>query len=251
MSYGDDDGLFGYDMRHKPPMADLLTSRGQESCIGRLAYSKMNRSQELNFSEYAIRTIGMMPKGYVIVNALNIDYDPDTALKVGHNRVAIPVKEYAKQQRLTLEEQWELMNPKWVGTFFGFNGEEPYRNRRPGLGQAMAEAMDADKFDDFMSQFWSPQTEHRNAIETMEFKLRDLRDKAKELSETATKLAHKIKTVETDIHFCRYQKYHLQGYNVHSYLSELRCDYENVVKVMKSIDGKAYRIEQYLKKHTY
>ena len=47
------DEQFGHDMRHKPPRADLLTSRGQESCIGRFAYAQMNRSQEINFSEYA------------------------------------------------------------------------------------------------------------------------------------------------------------------------------------------------------
>lgn len=249
----DDHGeeLFGHDGRHKPPMADLLTSRGQESCIGRFAYAQMNRSQEINFSEYAIRTMGMMPKNYVIVNALDVDYDPDTALKVGHNRVAIPVKDYAKQQWLTLEEQWELMNPRWVGTFFGFNGEDPYRNRRPGLNKAMSDAMDADKFDEFMSQFWSPQYEHEDAISHMTIQMRELQDKVRELSKIATDLARKIKTVVSDIHFCRYQKYHLQGYNVHTYLNELRDDYESTVKAMKATEGKANRIEQYLKKHTY
>ena len=251
MSYYDDDGLFGHDMRHKPPRADLLTSRGQESCIGRLAYSQMNRSREINFSEYAIRTMGMMPKNYVIVNALDVDYDPDTALKVGHNRVAIPVKEYAKQQWLTLEEQWELMNPRWVGTYFGFFGSDPYKNHRPGLNKAMSEAMDADKFDEFMSQFWSPQYEHENAISSMTIQMHELQDKVRELSKIATDLARKINTVVSDIGYGRYMKYHLQGYNVHTYLNELKSDYESTVKAMKANEVKANRIEQYLKKHTY
>ena len=81
MSYLDDDGLFGHDMGHKPPMVDLLTSRGQESCIGRLAYSQMVRAHEINVSEYAVRTMGGVPNGYVIVNAQEVPYRKDTALR--------------------------------------------------------------------------------------------------------------------------------------------------------------------------
>ena len=115
----------------------------------------------------------------------------------------------------------------------------------------MSDAMDADKFDEFMSQFWSPQYEHEDAISHMTIRMRELQDKVRSLSELANDLARKIKTVVTDIHFCRYQKYHLQGYNVHTYLNELRDDYESTVKAMKATEGKANRIEQYLKKHTY
>ena len=115
----------------------------------------------------------------------------------------------------------------------------------------MSEAMDADKFDEFMSQFWSPQYEHENAISNMTIQMHELQAKVNELSVKATNLARKIKTVESDIGFGRYQKYHLQGYNVHTYLNELRCDYESTVKAMKATEGKANRIEQYLKKHTY
>lgn len=52
----------------------------------------MNRSQESNISEYAISTLGYVPKGYVIVSESSVKYNPDTALKVCHGRVAIPVK---------------------------------------------------------------------------------------------------------------------------------------------------------------
>ena len=76
MSYTEDDGLFGHDMRHKPPVADLLTAKsGWGFSHGRLAYSNMVRSQEGNISEYAVTTVGGPLKGYVIVNAREVPYN--------------------------------------------------------------------------------------------------------------------------------------------------------------------------------
>ena len=90
----DDHGqeLFGHDGRYKPPLPNLLTEDGWGGSHGRLAYSSLNRSQESNYSEYALATMGIMPEGYIIVNAKDVDVNHETALKVGHHRVAIPVK---------------------------------------------------------------------------------------------------------------------------------------------------------------
>ena len=59
--YQDDDGLFGRDMRYKPPLAPALTEEhGWGGSHGRLAFSQMNRSQESNISEYAISKLGWL-----------------------------------------------------------------------------------------------------------------------------------------------------------------------------------------------
>ena len=81
--YDREDELFGHDGRHKPnPFPRLLTGEGWAGSHNRLAYSQMNRQQDANMSEYAISTIGMLPKGYVIINEDAIDFDPDTAFRV-------------------------------------------------------------------------------------------------------------------------------------------------------------------------
>lgn len=251
MSYYDDDGLFGHDMRHKPPRADMLTSRGQESCIGRLAYSQMVRTYEINVSEYAIRTLGGVPKGYVIVNAQEVPYHKDTALKVAHNRVAIPVKEYAKHRHLTPREQWELLNPKWVGTYFGFKGEDPYRSRRPTLEQALSKAMEDDRYDEFMRQFWSPEYEHKDAIDRLTRRMRDLQRNAEALRNSLRERDRKITKVVNDMESQRLEWYHLQGYNVHEYLSELRRERNKVYEEMLTTQQKADSIREYLHQMTF
>lgn len=243
----DEDELFGHDGRYKPPRADLLTSRWQESCIGRLAYAQMVRTHETNVSEYAVRTMGGVPKGYVIVNAQEVPYRKDTALKVAHNRVAIPVKEYAKHRHLTPREQWELMNPKWVGTFFGFLGEDPYRNRRPSLEQAIDKAMEDDRYDEFMRQFWSPEYEHKDAVDRLTGRMRNLQCEADALRNSLRERDKKITMVVHDIENQRLERYHLQGYNAHEYLSELRCKRNELYKEMMEAQQKADSIREYLK----
>ena len=247
----DDSGesLFGHDGRHKPnPIPELLTERGWGSSHGRLAYSGMNRQQETNCSEYAIKTLGGVPKNYVIVNARDIRYNPETALKVAHNRVAIPVKEFARQRRLTLKEQWELMNPKWVGTFFGHKGEDIWRNQRPTLERAMSEAMDADCFDDFMRQFWSAIYGHEQAIKRLTDRADELERRAGVIHDRYMSLRRKVESVESDMHYGRYEKYHRQGYNVHEYLRELKDVLSDVWWEMSEHKMKADAIRNYLKR---
>lgn len=251
MSYQDDDGLFGHDMRHKPPRADLLTTKRQENSIGRLAYSKIVRTRDINVSEYAIRVMGGVPKGYVIVNAREVPYRRDTALKVAHNRVAIPVKEYAKHRHLTPREQWELLNPKWVGTYFGFRGEDPHRNRRPSLEQALGKALDEDRYDEFMRQFWSPEHDHKDAIDRLTRRMRDLQRRADSLRKIVFERDSKITKVVNDMESQRLEWYHLQGYNVHEYLSVLRRERNKVYEEMLTTQQKADSIREYLYQMTF
>jgi hypothetical protein len=166
--------------------------------------------------------MGGVPKGYVIVNAQEVLYHKDTALKVAHNRVAIPVKEYAKHRHLTPREQWELMNPKWVGTYFGLKGEDPYRSRRPTLEQALSKAIEDDRYDEFMRQFWSPEYEHKAALDRLERRMRDLQRNAEALRNSLRILDRNITKVVNDVESQRLEWFHLQGYNAHEYLSELR-----------------------------
>lgn len=247
----DDHGqeLFGHDGRHLPPRVDLLTSKGQESCIGRLAYSQMVRSHEINASEYAVRTMGGVPKGYVIVNAQEVPYHKDTALKVAHNRVAIPVKEYAKHRHLTPREQWELMNPKWVGTYFGL--EDPYRSRRPTLEQALSKAIEDDRYDEFMRQFWSPLYEHKAALDRLERRMKDLQRNAEALRNSLRILDRNITKVVNDIESQRLEWFHLQGYNAHEYLSELRRERNKLYEKMMEVQQKADNIREYLQQMTF
>lgn len=247
-----DDSLFGRDMRHKPPMDDLLTSKnGWEGSHGRLAYSQIVRTQEMNVSEYAIRTTGGVPKGYVIVNAREVPYRKDTALKVAHNRVAIPVKEYAKHKHLTPREQWELLNPQWVGTFFGFRGEDPFRSRRPTLEQAIEMAMADDRYDEFMRQFWSPEYEHKAALDRLERRMRNLQREAEDMRETMRRRDQKITKVMNDMESQRLEWYHLQGYTAHEYLAELRRERQKLYEDMTATQQKADNIREYLKQMSF
>ncbi|MCR5065823.1 MAG: hypothetical protein K6A67_08655 [Bacteroidales bacterium] len=247
-----EENLFGFDRRHKPPITILPTEEHGWGCSrGRLAYSSMNRSQEWNYSEYAITTMGMMPKNYIIVNVNEVHINNETAFKVCHNRVAIPVKEFAKQKRLSLKEQWELMNPQWIGTYFGHRGEDPFRSRRPTLEKAMSDAMEQGKLDDFMSQFWSANYGHEEAISRLERRARELDCRGDELHSRYVRALNHIKKVEADINKGQLERFHLEGMNAHEYLEQLKS---NLFDIRRSRD-KAYRkskeIKEYINSITY
>lgn len=247
-----EENLFGVDMRHKPPLTILPTQEyGWGNSHHRLAYSSLNRSQEYNYSEYALNTMGFMPKNYIIVNEKEVHLNKSTAFRVSRNRVAIPVKEFARQKRLTLKEQWELMNPQWIGTFFGLFGEDPYRSRRPTLEQAMEQAMQTNSFDEFMQQFWSAKYGHQEAIERLERRARNLDIQSKDFADVREHLGIKIQKVQTDMKNGRLEIYHLQGYNVHEYLNELKARYYRADKKCCECASKSKRIKEYINSITY
>jgi len=249
----DDHGeeLFGHDGRHKPPRADLLTADGWGDSRGRLAYSYMNRQQEQNYSEYAIRTMGMMPTGYVIVNAKDVAYDKDTALKVGHNRVAIPVKEYARQRRLTLSEQWELLNPRWAGTYFGIGKQDFFCNKRPSLNDAITNAIYAGEMQSFMQRFWTADDGHSLAIERLQRRADTLNAQADDLFDEVMTLKSKIRKIESDIHYGWYSKYHLDGFNAHEYLQAKKDKLFIMEGDMNELRAKAKKITDYIQSITF
>lgn len=247
-----EENLFGWDMRHRPPITILPTEEhGWDGSHGRLAYSNMNRSQERNYSEYAITTMGVMPKNYIIVNANEVHINNETAFKVCHNRVAIPVKEFAKQKRLTLKEQWELMNPQWIGTYFGHRGEDPFRSRRPTLEKAMSDAMEQGKLDDFMSQFWSASYGHEGAIHRLERRARELDRRADELRSQYNRAFNHIKKVEADINKGRLERYRLEGMNAHEYLEQLKDNLAEIAWNRDKASRKSKEIKEYINSITY
>ena len=247
-----EENLFGVDMRHRPPLTILTTEEhGWGNSHGRLAYSNMNRSQEWNYSEYALATMGIMPQNYIIVNANEVNVNRESAIKVCKGRVAIPVKEFARQKRLTLKEQWELMNPRWIGTFFGFRGEDPFRSRRKTLEEAISEAVGQDRFDEFMKQFWSAKYGHKEAIERLTRRADELERRSREYKKSIRNLDSQIKRMERDINKGLLEYYHLQGLNAHEHLEELRSkryllDGENF-----EASQKAKRIREFINSITY
>lgn len=250
----DDHGeeLFGHDGRHKPPrFVPMLTADNWGNSHGRVCYSQFCRTYESNYSEYALKSLGCVPKNYVIVNAKEVHYNPETALKVGHGRVAIPVKEFARQKRLTLLEQWELMNPRWVGTYFDYTGKYPYNNHRPNLKAAMNEAMEQGTFDEFMQQFWSAIYGHEKAINRLKNRAEELQRRADDLHDEYMTLNLQVKRVESDIHYQRYNQYHLQGYNLHEYLDELRDKRSDIAYEYNEARSKAYRIKNFINNITF
>lgn len=240
------DELFGHDGRHKPPMADLLTMKGGWGCShGRLAYSGINRQQDANMSEYAIKTIGMMPKGYVIINADTMDYDPETAFRVGPHRVAVPVKELARDRRLTIQEQWELMNPRYIGTYFNFNLVVNL-SRRPEFDEAYQDAIANGETEEFLAQFWTPEYEHEAAINRLRIRLIDLEDRRMELKVRLTMAEGKVRSIKSDIAYQRTRLYD----NIQKALWKAEADLEKATQDFNAHIEKIDKIKTYLKHYT-
>lgn len=240
------DELFGHDWRHKPPRADLLTMKGGwGGSHGRLAYSGINRQQDANMSEYAIKTIGMMPKGYVIINADTMDYDPETAFRVGPHRVAVPVKELARDRWLTIQEQWELMNPRYIGTYFNFNFVVNL-SRRPEFDEAYQDAIAKGETEEFLAQFWTPEYEHEAAIHRLRMRLIDLEDRRMELKMRLARAEGKVRSIKSDIAFQRTQQYD----NIQKALWKAEADLEMATQEFKAHIDKIDKIKTYLKHYT-
>jgi len=250
--YEYEENLFGVDMRHRPPLTIMPTEEhGWGGSHGRLAYSQMNRAKEWNYSEYAVNTMGLMPKNYIIVNVDEVRINKNTAFKVGHKRAAIPVKEFARQKHLSLKEQWELMNSQWIGTFFGYLGEDPYRNRRPSLEQAMSDAMDQNRYDEFMSQFWSAEYGHKKAVERLERRAKDLDNIVESLNRQRTDIDRHLFKAESDINKGQLKWFHELGINAHDYLHSMKRKRLAVNERLIETQEKVRRIRYFLSSITY
>lgn len=243
----DDDGLFGHDGRHKPsPIPRLLTERGWGSSHGRLAYTGFNRQQDSNMSEYAISTIGMLPKGYVIINADTMDYDSETAFMVGPHRVAIPVKELARDRRLSLYEQWELMNPRYIGTYFNI-GFDTCRSKRPEFEEAYHDAIAKGEADKFISQFWTPLYEHEAAIMRLRQRLYDLEDRRMGMKLRVNHCEANVRRIKSDIAF---QRIHLYE-NIQKSLWQAEQMLEQTTHEYYDLLEKIDKLKMYLKNYTF
>jgi hypothetical protein len=243
---GSDESLFGHDGRHKPnPIPELLTERGWGSSHGRLAYSNMNRQQDSNMSEYAINTIGMLPKNYVIINESTMDYNPETAFRVGSHRVAIPVKELARDRRLTIQEQWELMNPRYIGTYFNIDFDR-CRSKRPDFDEAYQDAIANGEVEQFLSQFWTLEYEHSAAIYRLRLRLDNLEDERMTLKMRMNHKEANVKRIKSDIAFQRLQLYE----NIQKSLWKAEEEFEQAThdyyKHLEKID----KLKTYLKRYT-
>lgn len=244
-----EENLFGVDMRHKPPITILPAQEHGWGCShGRLAYSSINRAQEKNYSEYAVDTMGFMPKNFIIVNANEVKINRVTAIKVGHGRMAIPVKEFARQRKLSLKEQWELMNPQWIGTYFNQGGIDYFKKRRPSLEQAISDAMADDSYDEFMSQFWSAEHDHKKALERLERRATELERRATNARGRLSLLRGRIEQVQSDITNGRFEKYNM---NVHEYLNDLQDKYRNLNWECIEDSRKSRQIKEYINSITY
>lgn len=241
-----DDALFGHDGRHMPsPFPQLLTARGWGSSHSRLAYSQMNRQQDDNMSEYAVKAIGMLPKGYVIINADTMDYDPETAFRVSPHRVAVPVKELARDRWLTIQEQWELMNPRYIGTYFR-NDYDSCRSTRPDFDEAYQEAITNGTDAQFIAQFWTPAREHEAAIDRLRRRLDALEDRRMELKTRVSHCRGKVRQIKSDIAFQRIGIYE----NIQKSLMMAESNLENANHDYHALMEKIDKIERFLKNYT-
>ena len=241
------ENLFGHDGRHKPnPIPQMLTEDGWGGSHGRLAYSCMNRQNDSNMSEYAINSIGMMPKGYVIVNEDTIDYDPETAFKVGPHRVAIPIRELARNRRLTIFEQWELMNPRYIGTYFNADFDS-CRSKRLDFDEAYQDAIANGETSQFLSMFWTPEDEHDSAIYRIRLRLDTLEDERMTLKTRVSRLQGDVRRIKSDIAYQRIQLYD----NIQKSLKSAEEHLEKATHEYYAMLEKIDKLKRYLKNYTF
>lgn len=246
MSDDQGENLFGHDGRHKPnPIPELLTEDGWGDSRGRLAYRCMNRQSDNNMSEYAIKAIGMMPKGYVIVNEDTINYAPETAFRVGPHRVAIPIKELARNRRLTIFEQWELMNPRYIGTYFNADFDS-CRSKRPDFDDSYQEAIAKGETSQFLSLFWTPEDEHDSAIYRLRLRLDTLEDERMTLKTRVSRLQGDVRRIKSDIAYQRIQLYD----NIQKSLSAAEEKLEKATHEYYAALEKIDKLKRYLKNYT-
>lgn len=115
----------------------------------------------------------------------------------------------------------------------------------------MVDAMNADRFDEFINQFWSATSDHADAIGRLNDRAKDLQERSDLLHEDYMVLQRKISRIESDIHYQRYESYHLQGLNVHEYLDELKDQLSDIRLDYIEARDKAESIRQYLKRITF
>ena len=129
--------------------------------------------------------------------------------------------------------------------------QDAFCSKRPNLKEAIQQALHADDMDSFMKRFWTAAESHLPAINRLRKRADTLTAQADEIAEDVMTLTLKINRIESDIHYCRYEKYHLEGYNVHEYLQLLKdkvfakeCD-------MNELRFKAMRIYEYIYNFTF
>ena len=186
-----------------------------------------------------------MPKGYVIVNEETIDYDPDTAFRVGSHRVAIPIKELARNRRLTIFEQWELMNPRYIGTYFNADFVS-CRSKRPDFDEAYQDAIANGETSQFLSMFWTPEDEHSAAIYRLRLRLDTLEDERMTMKTRVSRLQGDVRRIKSDIAYQRIQLYDNIQKSLTSAEEHLEMATHEYYAVLEKID----KLKRYLKNYT-
>jgi hypothetical protein len=157
--------------------------------------------------------------------------------------VAIPVKELARERWLTIQEQWELMNPRYIGTYFNI---EYNSSKRPDFDEAYQEAIANGEEDLFLSQFWTLEYEHSAAIYRLRIRLDNLEDERMTLKMRMNHKEANVKRIKSDIAF---QRVHLYN-NIQKSLWKAEEEFEQAThdyyKHLEKID----KLKTYLKQYT-
>ena len=179
------------------------------------------------------------------MNDDTVGYDSETAFRVGHRRIAIPVKDFARSRRLTILEQWELLNPRYIGAYFR-NDYDSCRRTRPDFDEAYQEAITNGTYAQFIAQFWTPAREHEAAIDRMRRRLDDLEDQRMELKTRVSHCRGKVRQIKSDIAYQRFQLYD----NIQKSLLMAEADLDNANHDYYALLEKIDKIERFLKNYT-